>query len=133
MRQGLGCFGALIVGVAVWGCASNRDPDKDKSNQAVPHVSENAVRAAIAAVLKVDSSTIQMDKPFSDPSLKADELDLVEIVMELEERFGVEISDAALERSAGGKLGKDLLRLTPKQLVSAIQEAPKSQSLKRKK
>jgi hypothetical protein len=73
-----------------------------------------------------------MDRPISDSPLKADDLDLVEIVMELEERLGIEIADAAIERQAG-PLGKGTVRITPSQLVSIARDAPKVQPSKRKR
>jgi acyl carrier protein len=114
-------------------CASNTEQPKGRSNQGTPDAAEKAVRAVISDLLKVDSSAIPMDKPISEPPLKADDLDLVEIVMELEERQGVEISDAALERYAGGKFGKGPIRITPNQLVLIVREAPKLKESKRKK
>jgi acyl carrier protein len=71
-----------------------------------------------------------MDRPISEPPLKADDLDLVEIVMTLEERRGVEISDAALERY--GKLGGPV-RITPNQLATIVKEAPKGAHTKKRK
>jgi acyl carrier protein len=123
------CLIAVVVSVS--GCISNTEPAKGPSNQAAPDVAERTVRAVISDLLKVNSSAIPMDKPISDPPLKADDLDLVEIVMELEERNEVEISDAAVERY--GKLGKGPIRITPNQLVAIVREAPKRQQSKRKK
>jgi acyl carrier protein len=90
---------------------------------------ERVVREVIADLLEVDAAVIPMDRPISDPPLKADDLDVVEIVMEVEERLGIEIADAAIERQAGGTLE----RITPNQLVSVAREAPKAQQPKRKK
>ena len=57
-----------------------------------------------------------MNKPLSDPPLKADDLDLVELVMEVEERLGVAIQDDQVEKLSG-KLGKGPIRMTPIQIV----------------
>jgi acyl carrier protein len=91
---------------------------------------QKLVRTVIADQLKVDPASIVMDRPISEPPLKADELDLVEIVMTLEEQRGVEISDAALERY--GNLG-DSLRITPNQLASVVREARSDGQRKRRK
>ncbi len=74
-----------------------------------------------------------MDKPLAGPPLKADELDIVELVMELEEEFNVEISDAALERMTGANQGKRFAQVTPAQLAALVKSAPKlSRSLRKK-
>ncbi|MDD7350709.1 MAG: acyl carrier protein [Clostridia bacterium] len=46
----------------------------------------------IANVMNLDKSTLTMETSFKD-DLKADSLDVVEIIMEVENEFGVEISD----------------------------------------
>jgi acyl carrier protein len=86
------------------------------------------VREVVAHQLGIDPSAVSMDRPISDPPLGADELDLVEIVMELEDRLGVEIPDAALERHLGGAFGKGPARITPAQLVAVAADAPKAKA-----
>ena len=131
MRYFPWCVVDLVV--VAQGCTSKAAPVNELGNQPAPDAAGKVVRAVISDLLKVDSSAIPMDKPLSDMPLKADELDLVEIVMELEERHGVEISDAAVERYMGEKFGKGPVRITPNQLVSIVREAPKLQQPKRKK
>ena len=53
---------------------------------------EAKVKKIVAEQLNVDESEITMDSSFID-DLGADSLDTVELVMALEEEFGVEISD----------------------------------------
>ncbi len=50
------------------------------------------VREHLAAELEVDQSEIEAATRFRD-DLDADSLDLVEVVLALEEKFGIEISD----------------------------------------
>lgn len=52
------------------------------------------VRAEVAKILKKDSAQIDVTKPLVAQG--ADELDLVEIVMAIEEAFKVEIPDSAI-------------------------------------
>ena len=52
--------------------------------------------AIIADELKVDKNIIKQDATFE--SLGADSLDMVQIVMRLEEQFGLEINDADAEK-----------------------------------
>ena len=50
------------------------------------------IRAHLAAELKIDSARIQEDTRFKE-DLEADSLDLVELVMELEDSYGIRIPD----------------------------------------
>ncbi len=54
------------------------------------------VVAIVAAIIKIDPSTITADSTFD--SLGADSLDMLEIIMKLEETFGIEISDEQAEQ-----------------------------------
>src|SRR5437868_14700378 len=118
MRSARRCFLALII--AAVGCTSSTDPPKGPTKLNPPDAAEKAVRAVISELLKVHPSSIAMDKPISDPPLNADDLDLVEIVMELEERHGIEIADDSVEQYTGGKLRKGPVPITPNQLASIV-------------
>ena len=118
----------LIICIAIIGCAAERAPAPTARDS-----TEKAVVAVISEFFKVDASAIVMDRSISDPPLNADDLDVVEIVMDLEERLGIEISDEAVERVGGGKLGGGPIRITPNQLVSLARQAPKLQHSRRKK
>lgn len=52
------------------------------------------VRDALASQFELDPATITMDTNLLD-DLGADSLDVVELIMELEDEFGVTISDEA--------------------------------------
>lgn len=51
----------------------------------------------IAKSFKLDPTTVTLDKSFQD-DLGADSLEIVELVMALEEEFGIEISDEDAEK-----------------------------------
>ncbi len=53
-------------------------------------------RTTTAAVLKVAPERITLDAHFAD-DLKADSVDLVELVLALEEEFGVTVDDRLIE------------------------------------
>jgi acyl carrier protein len=117
-------MGVFIL-LASLGCASKSDPPQGPNNPG--DSAEKSVRTVIGELLKVDPASIAMDCFISDPPLKADELDLVEIVMELEDRNNVEFSDEAIEKHLGGKLGGGggPARITPNQLALILRAAPK--------
>lgn len=58
---------------------------------------EEKVKHIIAEKLSVDLSEVKPEASFVD-DLGADSLDLVELIMSMEEEFGVEISDEDAEK-----------------------------------
>lgn len=122
MRQRL-----LISIIFIVGCNAAPDPAKESS---VEDAEQRLVRAVIAEQLNVDPKSIPMDCLIQEPPLKMDDLDFVHVVMTLEERRGVEISDAALERYR--KLG-DTVRITPNQLATVVRDARNAAQPKRRK
>jgi acyl carrier protein len=123
----------IALALVANGCAPKEQPGTGNGRPGTPDAAEKAVREVIADLLKVDAEAIPMDRPISDPPLTADDLDLVEIVMELEDRLGIEIADADIEGQPGGALGKGPVRITPNQLAAVARKAPKAQQPKRKK
>ena len=59
----------------------------------------DAVCALVAKQMDLDRKEVTLDKSFAD--LGADDLDVVEMVMEAEDRFKVDISDEAIDREVG--------------------------------
>ena len=58
---------------------------------------EARLKKIVSEQLGVDESQVVPSASFTD-NLNADSLDLVELIMSLEEEFGVEISDADAEK-----------------------------------
>jgi acyl carrier protein len=58
---------------------------------------EERVREIIVELLGVDESKVTLDASFRE-DLKADSLDLVELIMKIEEEFGGEISDEEAQK-----------------------------------
>ena len=57
----------------------------------------DSVKKIIVELLDVDESAVVMEAKFRD-DLKADSLDLVELIMAFEEEFGGEISDEQAQK-----------------------------------
>jgi acyl carrier protein len=80
------------------------------------------VRKIVAEQFEMKVEDIDVNKPLS--AYKADELDLVELVMECEDQFHVGISDEAIEKLAGSKEPARALQLTPAHFARAVEDAP---------
>jgi len=80
------------------------------------------VRGIVAEMLGVKPADIDVSKPLS--AYKADELDLVEIVMECEDKFHVSISDEAIETMIGSKDPVRALQLSATHLARLVEDAP---------
>ena len=72
------------------------------------------VRSEVATILKKDSAQIDVAKPLVAQG--ADELDIVEIVMAVEEAFKVEIPDSAI----GENIGEVSKTLTVQKLAEIV-------------
>jgi acyl carrier protein len=75
------------------------------------------VRAEVAKILKKDAAQIDPLKPLM--SQGADELDIVEIVMAVEETFKIEIPDTAISGEKTGEVSKGLTVQKLAEIVSS--------------
>jgi acyl carrier protein len=81
---------------------SNLKPEDDKPTRSVSSDYEqilSGVRNIVAKQLSLDASAIDVDVPLSKQKVAADELDVVEIIMKVEETFGIEIKDEEVGNS----------------------------------
>jgi acyl carrier protein len=83
---------------------------------------ENVIRDIVAEVLGVAPGEVDVGAPLTKQKVPADELDAVEIVMGIEDKFGVEIPDADIS-TPEGELREDLSVKTLAEIVAG--KAPK--------
>ena len=108
---------AILVAL-LWcaGCGSKPASQAQSAAQEQPEAQTvERVRSEAAKILKKEATQIDVAKPLVAQG--ADELDIVEIVMAVEEAFKVEIPDSAIDDSAAG--GKTLTVQKLAQIVSA--------------
>jgi acyl carrier protein len=111
-------FASLLLFI---GCETQTDSrpalvEKSNDNSTVERVCITA-----AELLGVDRGQVKADTSLGD--LKADELDFVELVMELEERFNITIPDDVAEEMMGtGDWQKGMKNVTMLKLARVIQE-----------
>jgi acyl carrier protein len=108
----------VVMLVAVGGCTNSPSPSKITEKQAPMQDVERVVRSVIAERFSVNPASIDMNAPLSDPPCKANELDVVELIMTLEEHLGVDIPDKTVEKHC-----PDPLRCTPAMLASIGSDA----------
>ncbi|HYP42859.1 MAG TPA: phosphopantetheine-binding protein [Candidatus Nitrosocosmicus sp.] len=57
------------------------------------------IRGIVAKILNLDSNSIDVNAPLTKQKNPADELDIIEIIMEVEEIFNIEIKDEEIGNS----------------------------------
>ena len=88
---------------------------------------ENAVILVLATQLGKNAGEIDPSRSLKD--LGADELDLVEAVMELEEKLDITIADEALDKASGYSKVEDLVSgLTVEKFAAVVSEARRAAS-----
>ena len=82
------------------------------------------LRAAVGRSLAVDVNRLDPDVSIATLKPDIDDLDVVELVLSLEEVFGVNIADEALAKATGGTNGAiDRKRLTLRNLWQLVESA----------
>lgn len=90
------------------GPGDNRTADvRTQSNQFDNRQVETDIRNIVAKVLHIEPDAVDVNAPLSKQKVAADELDVLEIVMLIEEASGVEIKDEEIANERGG-ISEDL-------------------------
>ena len=84
LKNALSVFAALLLGLLIWGGCDSKPSQQNLDR----------VRSEVATILKLDPAQVDVTKPLVAQG--ADELDIVEIVMAVEEAFKIEIPDRAI-------------------------------------
>ena len=79
------------------------DGDKQKTQSVSSDYGQilSGVRDIVAKQLSLEASAVDVDVPLSKQKVAADELDVVEIIMNVEETFGIEIKDEEVSLPEG--------------------------------
>ncbi|MBX3427314.1 MAG: acyl carrier protein [Pirellulales bacterium] len=113
-------LGILLIASVIAGCGPSRAPET-----IAPHSSMLAnVQSIIAKQLGLKDADVIPEMTFG--GVGADDLDLVEITMEVEDRFGITISEDALVSAAGIRDTDSLCdHLTIRKFATVAEAAPK--------
>jgi acyl carrier protein len=105
--------------------------DRTSTTQAPPVTTvsrsslDTEICGLVADMLGLKDGEVSPDKTLAD--LAADELDVVEIIMEIEDKYGISITDEAIGREAGGAKATDVAKsLKVSSLVKLVTEARKA-------
>jgi acyl carrier protein len=101
----------LLLSSLIFCCGCGSGPTKQTLER---------VRSEVATILKKDAAKIDVERPLVAQG--ADDLDIVEIVMALEEAFGVEIPDSAL----GENVSEATKTLTVQELAQIVTRQQKA-------
>jgi acyl carrier protein len=113
-------FGLLLIACVVAGCGLSRAPTATTPNSPMLVT----IQSVIAEQLGLKATGVSPDLTFA--AVGADDLDLVEITMEIEDRFGIAISDDALVNAAGTRDANSLCdHLTIRTFATVAEDAPK--------
>jgi acyl carrier protein len=114
----------LLLPMCILGCEQRSTTDtksqldsKLQTHQPEADGVEGVVRRVVSERLRVNPQSLDMNKAI------ADELDVVQVVMTLEERFAVEIPDRVIEKHAGAKLGAPKCKPSPAQLIEIVKDS----------
>ena len=94
--------------------------DSPKQQSMFGSAEERKVMGAVSAIL---GESIELNQPILNPGKDIEEFELLEILIELEDRFDVEIDEEAIERASGSRFNEVQKRLTPRLLIDIVAEA----------
>jgi acyl carrier protein len=112
-------LGVIALVTAVWSCSAPQP-----GNTGIRSHSQSAQDVAAEVELMVEQFGVSAAEVTPDVSLKAlgaDELDIIEVIMAVEDRFRVEITDELIARHVDGAGNED--QLTARKLAALVAES----------
>jgi acyl carrier protein len=117
----LGCKSSVPRDESVATPRLTKDSSTRSASRPQPDATVATVQTVIAKVLGVTPADIPPSVVLSKLPKPADDLDVIEIVLALEEHFHIQIPDEAVARAAGGETSTAILRgLTADKLASIV-------------
>jgi acyl carrier protein len=120
----------ILVAIILTGCGANNAPDAQIQEAKAPNATKSAtsmlpeIQSLIAEQLGKRATEIDPDQSFA--ALGADDLDLVEITMVVEDKFGITIDDDAFVKAAGVTDAKTICNeLTVRAFAAVAEKSPK--------
>ena len=95
---------SLLSGCGTFSQTSNSKAQGDKPTRSASSDYEqilSGIRNIVAKQLNLDASAIDVNVPLSKQKVAADELDVIEIIMSVEETFDIEIKDEEVSNPEG--------------------------------
>ena len=105
--------------------ASSSGLPSQKADSPLGDAQQQQVIQAVAKVLGNTPESVALDQPIINPGRGVEEFELLDILLELEDRFDVEISEEVIERATGDRFDDVQKQLTPRQLFDFVAEAVK--------
>jgi acyl carrier protein len=113
------CVLTGVVLVLCAGCGSGPRPPEPPSRAEI----EEEVRGTISRGFGVNEAEIDLGRPFFQPPLEADDLDVLELLDTLEDQYGVKVPKDRWDAVLWGNKGTTPAGITPAQLVDLLSEA----------
>ncbi len=103
--------------------SNTTSPSAPRTETSLTAPQQRQVVEAVAEVIGGAPGSIALDQPILDPGKGVEEFELLDILLGIEDRFDIEISEDAIERATGGRFDDVQKQLTPRQLFGIVSEA----------
>lgn len=112
--------GHLLLMLALMMASCSKSPSSPSGDPDL-----DAVCEITSKIMQTPKSELTVDVPVASLKPPLDDLDIVEIVLQLEDRYKISISDADLMTAAGGEKSNLQAKLTLQALAKLVKQARK--------